>query len=219
MHPRRPARGRHHPGDPAGRQARAVREEPRAARGPVDAAAVSRYPPCARMRRPGEVPRPGPLPRLPPEGGPDRAQAPLPSLRPGAAPAPRGHLRDLRPRRRARQASQDHQLRSMRPAAPQRRSRLVQPLQARRPGLAVPLRRLASRPAASSPALVAGAHRVHRRPPPSRRRGRDLAPRRPGAVRGHFGRAAADPGQRLAGGRDPGCGRARAGPRSSPARA
>jgi integrase family protein with SAM-like domain len=64
-----------------------------------------------RMRRTGQVPRPGPVPCLSPEGGPGRAQAPLSPVRPRAAPAPGGHLRDLRPPRQARQAGEDHHLR------------------------------------------------------------------------------------------------------------
>jgi hypothetical protein len=42
------------------------------------------------MRRPGLVPRLGPVPRLPPQGRRGRAQAPLPPLRPRPAAAPAG---------------------------------------------------------------------------------------------------------------------------------
>jgi len=98
-----------------------------------------------------------------------------------------------------------------------------QPLQARRPGLAIPLRLLPGGPAAGDPALVAGTDRVRRYPSPSRRRGHDLASRRPGDLRRRLRRAPADPGQRHASGRDLRCGRALAGsvlhqPGTDPAR-
>ena len=78
---------------------------------------MSGYPTCADCAAPVKFRDRVPLPRLSPPGDPCRAQAPLPALRPGAAPAPIRRLRDLRARRRSGQASQDHHLRPLRAAA------------------------------------------------------------------------------------------------------
>ena len=130
------------------------------------------------MRGTGQVPRPRPLPRLHPAGSARGAQEPVPPLRPPPAPAPRRHLRGLRPPGRP-PPGEDRQLPAVRRAAPQCRPRPLQPLQARRPGLALPLRNVSGSPASGHPGLVAGTDRVRCSPPPSRRRRRDPPLRRP----------------------------------------
>ena len=178
---------------PAARPAPA-REEPRAARGPVAAAAVSRYPPCARCGAPVKFRGPGPCHAC-------HRKAARAALK---RPCPRcGRVRHLRPAGICAICD--------RPAGPARPAKTIScgkcGEQRRNAGHGLcnrckladpdwPFRYGASLAARLpvSPALVAGADRVRRRPPPSRRRGRDLAPRRPGAA----GRRSAGPRQILA---------------------